>query len=127
MTRSGPPGLVLVVDDDADFRETVMLILSEHGWEVRTAGDGVQALALLRGGLRPDLILLDLFMPVMGGMEVCHELLHDPELRHIPVAILSGDNAAFDRAPPPGVRLLSKPVRLDVLLAVVGASHEQNV
>lgn len=120
-------GLVLVVDDDEDFRETVGFILSEHGWVVRSACDGLEALALLRGGLRPELILLDLSMPVMGGMEVCDELLHDPELCHIPVAILSGGQAAFDQPPPPGVRLLSKPVRLDVLLAVVGASREQRI
>lgn len=120
-------GVVLVVDDDDDFRETVVLILSEHGWVVRSACDGVEALKLLRAGLRPELILVDMFMPIMGGLEVCEELSHDPELCHIPVAILSGDRAAFDQAPPPGVRLLSKPVRLDVLLAVVTASREQNV
>lgn len=121
------PGLVLIVDDDDDFRQTVGLILSEHGWTVRDAADGAEALELLRGGLRPELILLDLFMPVMGGMEVCDELMHDPELCHIPVAILSGGQAAFDLPPPPGVRLLSKPVRLDVLLAVVTASVEHRL
>jgi CheY-like chemotaxis protein len=123
----GAPGLVLVVDDDDDFRETVVLVLAAHGWVVRAASDGAEALALLRGGLRPALILMDLFMPVMGGLEVCEELSHDPELRHIPVAILSGDRDAFDAPPPPGVRMLSKPVRLDVLLAVVTASGEHDV
>lgn len=118
---SGARGVVLVVDDDDDFRETLLLVLEQHGWEVRTATNGAEALAMLRAGMRPTLILADLFMPVMGGRAICEELSHDPELCHIPIAILTGDHDALEDVPP-GVRLLAKPVRLDVLLAVVTAS-----
>ncbi|MBS1805104.1 MAG: response regulator [Acidobacteria bacterium] len=59
---------ILFVDDDAAMREVMALILSEEGFDVVTAGDGVEALAELRRGL-PDLIISDLHMPRMSGIE----------------------------------------------------------
>lgn len=59
---------VLIVDDDADIRETLSDFLQDEGYDVAAVGDGAQALAFLRSGVAlPCLILLDLMMPVMDG------------------------------------------------------------
>ncbi len=62
---------ILVVDDDAALRDMLALILSGEGYEVTTAGDGVDAVELLACGMRPAVLLLDLMMPEMGGAAVC--------------------------------------------------------
>jgi len=79
---------VLVVDDDADIREVVQSILACDGYAVRSAENGAQALELVRAQ-RPDLILLDIRMPVMDGREFHRRLGQlDPE-RRIRVAMMS--------------------------------------
>jgi two-component system response regulator (stage 0 sporulation protein F) len=79
---------VLVVDDDADIREVVESILACDGYAVRSAENGAQALELVRAQ-RPDLILLDIRMPVMDGREFHRRLGQlDPE-RRIRVALMS--------------------------------------
>ena len=80
---------VLVVDDDPDIREAMTAILEGEGYTVSEARDGAEALALLRGGNAPCLILLDLMMPVMDGWSFRAAQLADPALAEIPVVILS--------------------------------------
>jgi len=113
---------VLVVDDDADIRETVSLILEDEGWEVSSAADGAAALTLLRSGApRPNVILLDLMMPVMNGWQFREEQARDPALSKIPVVVVT---AAGSRTDIPSIRAdgwLSKPVDFDKLLATIGA------
>src|SRR5690349_16999267 len=84
-----PRGLVLLIDDDEDLREALADILDEHGYQVVHAGNGQKALELLRAGLRPGLMLLDLMMPVMDGAQFRAEQRADPALRGIPVVVLS--------------------------------------
>ena len=114
------PDPVLVVDDDADIRDTLQSILELYGQPVVTARDGADALVQLRGGVRPCLILLDLMMPRMNGAQFREEQLRDPAFRSLPVVVLSGDAKAEARAAALGVEGLRKPVDLEVLLAVVG-------
>src|SRR5688572_25347819 len=83
--------LVLVVDDDDDIREVIELALTKEGYRVATARDGRECLARLRGSERPSLVLLDLMMPEMNGWAICRELAKDPELKAVPVVILTGD------------------------------------
>ena len=64
---SGSDTTLLLVDDDADVRDSLQALLEGDGFTVRTAGNGREALELLEGGLVPDLIVLDLSMPVMDG------------------------------------------------------------
>jgi CheY-like chemotaxis protein len=78
---------VLVVDDDADAREVASRMLSGAGFEVREAVDGAEALVEIREH-PPDLILLDLMMPVMDGFEVVNALSADPDF-HIPILVLT--------------------------------------
>src|SRR5207248_404280 len=69
---------VLVVEDDTDLRQTLASILELEGYRVRAAKDGREALAMLRGGYRPSLLLVDLIMPVMDGWELCDALAMEP-------------------------------------------------
>lgn len=82
---------VLIVDDDDLTRATLRGIFdTEGGWEVVEATDGLNALELLRGGLRPDLALLDLKMPRLDGHTLLMRIREDPQLRQLPVVIVSG-------------------------------------
>jgi CheY-like chemotaxis protein len=114
------PDCVLVVDDDPDICEVIQTVLELHGHRVVTAGDGAEALARLRAGVHPCLIILDLMMPRMNGFEFREEQERDPALRGIPVMILSGDGRAEAKAVALGTEGLRKPVELGVLLEAVG-------
>jgi CheY-like chemotaxis protein len=81
-------GPVLLVDDDADARELTCAILEKEGVDVMQAVDGRQALALL-GQVLPQIILLDLMMPVMDGFEFLEELKMRPEWQSIPVVVIT--------------------------------------
>jgi CheY-like chemotaxis protein len=82
--------MVLVVDDDEDFRESLQFVFEADGFEVTTAADGEEAVARLSAAPRPDLILLDLIMPRKNGWQVHDALKADPNWRAIPVVILTG-------------------------------------
>jgi two-component system phosphate regulon response regulator PhoB len=80
--------LVLVAEDDPDIRELVALKLGQNGFEVRAVGDGLAALEALRLN-RPDLVILDVMMPGMSGLDVCRRLRADPDTRGTPVILLT--------------------------------------
>ena len=80
---------VLVVDDDRVIQQLLEVNLELEGYQVAgTASDGREAIELA-GRLKPDLILLDIMMPKMDGLEVCRHLKSDPALAKIPVVLLS--------------------------------------
>jgi signal transduction histidine kinase/CheY-like chemotaxis protein len=81
-------GHILVVDDDPDVRSLLGQELVAAGYRVRTAAGGAQALELLRGE-RPSAVLLDLMMPPPDGFEVLYHLRQDPDLRELPVIIIT--------------------------------------
>lgn len=109
---------VLVVDDDQDIRETVALVLRAKGFGVELAADGVEALEHLERGGSPSLILLDLRMPRMNGLELLRELR--ARRWQLPVVVLTGDHAAAAEAARSGAKeCLIKPVDLDALLGAV--------
>ena len=101
------------MDDDDSIREVLAEVLRDEGYVVASAGNGEQALRQLREQGHPDLMLLDLMMPVMSGWELLEILQGNADLSHIPVIIVSAMSA-------PGVcEHLAKPIDLDRLLATV--------
>ncbi|HWB73601.1 MAG TPA: response regulator [Nannocystaceae bacterium] len=115
---SSAPGRckVLVVDDDEDLRELVCASLEAEGYVVHAAGDGHAALDRLRGSELPDLVLLDLEMPVMSGWEVVRYMQSVHRYDGVPVIVMSG--VAPEDAPD-GVTFLHKPASVNGLLAAV--------
>jgi CheY-like chemotaxis protein len=87
---------VLVVDDDAGLREALREHLETEGYPVVEAANGLAALQRLRNGLRPSAIVLDLMMPVMDGWDFRNGQLSDPELKEIPVVLITA--AGFSRS-----------------------------
>lgn len=108
---------ILVVEDDADTRQNLASLLEREGYQTDTAEDGQQALDRLQHGFRPDLILLDLAMPVMDGWQLSVALQQDARLSSIPMIVVSGIERAREEAAALGaVGLLTKPIALDHLL-----------
>jgi CheY-like chemotaxis protein len=106
---------ILVVEDDADCREAVAEYLELHGYDVTRAGDGVEALALLRGVERmPDAAIVDLKMPRMDGEQLALAMSRDPRLAAIRVVAMSG--AVERRAPRGAVAMIHKPFPPEALL-----------
>ncbi len=85
---------VVVVDDDEDMRELMCMLLRGR-YEVSSANDGAQGLEVIRA-VRPDLLVLDLLMPVMHGFEVCQRLRADPELKTTKILISSSKSYQHD-------------------------------
>ncbi len=112
------PHTILIVDDDRDVVESMSYFLEVAGYAVEVAHDGREALAVLARLPAPSLILVDLIMPVMDGIELLGELRKRPALAAVPVVVVS---AASTISAPPGVPVLPKPFSLDTFLSVVKA------
>ncbi len=107
-----PP--VLVVDDEPQIRAFLSLMLSDAGYRVSAAEDGVAALGVLRT-LRPAVIITDLMMPRMDGWELCRRLRSAADTAAIPLIVISALNAADA----PGDAFFPKPFDLEALLATL--------
>ena len=115
------PHRILVVDDDADIRTTVIEVLEDAGYEAHGAADGIEALAQLRD---PEdkwcVVLLDLMMPNMDGRAFRAEQLQDPALSPIPVVIVSAMSDVAQAAEEMHVAAhMTKPITLADLVSVV--------
>ncbi|MBF0253664.1 MAG: response regulator [Candidatus Omnitrophica bacterium] len=111
--------LILVVDDEADVAEILKIRLERQGFEVVTAARGAEAIRKARRHL-PGLVLLDLMLPDMDGLEVCKALKSDPSSRHIPVIMLTAKSSSTDEVA--GLELgaddyITKPFDFGVLFA----------
>lgn len=87
---------VLVVDDSAMIRLILRQHLSESGFEVVEASDGIEAIAHIQTH-RPDLVITDIVMPRMNGYELCRWIKSDPQTKSIPVMVCTTKNEDFDR------------------------------
>lgn len=117
------PATVLIVDDDRAILDGVGEFLREEGFRVVATGNGAEALTRLRAGLRADVILLDVLMPVMDGWDFRAEQLADPRLRDMPVVVISASGFARETI---GQQLkarevFSKPIDLDRFLETLRA------
>lgn len=114
---------ILLVDDEPDILELIGYNLRQEGYDVFTANNGKEGIDMARS-VHPDLIILDVMMPEMDGMEVCNIIRSDAKLAHITVAFLTarGEDysqvAGFDAG---GDDYITKPVKPKVLVSRVKA------
>jgi CheY-like chemotaxis protein len=117
---AGQAAFVMVVDDDQGIRESIETLLPLFGHPVVAAADGAEALARLRAGLRPCLILLDLMMPGLSGFELRTHLQADAALSSIPVIVITGAGPGpAQKAIDLEMEVMRKPFELKELLATV--------
>jgi DNA-binding NtrC family response regulator len=113
--RTAPLGTVLVVEDDADTRDTIVELLAEHGYQVAAVANGRQAETYLRDNRPPDCLVLDLWMPEMNGWTLAM-LMKRGRLPQIPTIVVT---AADPHWGSPSPLVLPKPLDSTKLLALV--------
>ncbi|MCX5789616.1 MAG: response regulator [Elusimicrobia bacterium] len=86
---------VMIVDDEPMIRRLLGRLLGDDGYRVVAAGNGKEALEAMQADL-PNLVIMDLLMPVMGGLDACRELRHSDVTRHLPVIMLTGLDSSSD-------------------------------
>ena len=112
---------ILIVEDEADIQALVHRVLTANGFEVFKASNGEEGL-IKATTLKPDLIILDLMMPGLSGLEVCRLLKSRQDTKEIPILILSALNRSVDRgyAKEAGAdSYMSKPFQIDELLVAI--------
>ena len=121
MTDGARPGRVLVVEDETDIREVLLEILVDHGYEAVGAEHGRAALDYLESAPKlPDLILLDLLMPVLDGERFRTEQMKDPRCAAIATVVISANARVREAAERMGVAAwLKKPLDLDDLMRAI--------
>jgi two-component system alkaline phosphatase synthesis response regulator PhoP len=120
---------ILLVDDEKDILELVGFNLEKEGYEVHTATDGRKALEIARKIL-PDLVLLDVMMPEMDGMETCREMRDDPKLKNIMIAFLTARGEDYSQVA--GFEAgaddyIQKPIKTRILISRVKAMLRRSV
>src|SRR5215207_538740 len=88
-------GRVLIVDDDLKIRDLLVDLLEIEGYEVSTASDGAEAIDLAIS-FDPNIVVSDVVMPVVGGLELCRRLKEDPRTSYVPVLLISGIRKSND-------------------------------
>jgi CheY-like chemotaxis protein len=111
----GAAAKVLLVDDDFAILDAVADFLEGQGFAVVSASNGIDALNQLRSGLRVDVIVLDVMMPIMDGWDFRAEQLGDPSLRDIPVVVISACGFTRDTLLKQfsACEVVPKPIQLD--------------
>jgi len=112
---------ILIVEDEADIQALVHRVLTANGFEVFRASNGEEGL-IKATTLKPDLIILDLMMPGMSGLEVCRLIKSRQDTKAIPILILSALNRGVDReyAREAGAdKYMSKPFQIEDLLVAI--------
>lgn len=110
---------ILIVEDDPVIQSLIVEFLGDEGFETIAVSDGQSGVDAARA-MRPDLILMDLMLPVLDGMAATRELKRDPMTREIPViAVSAGTNLRVHAEQLPADGVVGKPFDLDTLLAAV--------
>jgi two-component system phosphate regulon response regulator PhoB len=86
---------IIAIEDESDILEVIEYNLKKEGYEVAGVEDGEDGLELVRSKV-PDLVLLDLMLPGMDGLEVCRRIRYDPRTRHIPIVMLTAKGEESD-------------------------------
>jgi CheY-like chemotaxis protein len=108
---------ILIIDDDADIRASLIELLESEGYQVRVATNGEEGLKEVKTK-KPDLIILDAQMPIMNGWEFKEQFDADPSNKGIPLFVFS---ASRDNRPPglSAVAYVPKPIHIDELLTTI--------
>ncbi len=113
------PATILVAEDHPDSREAMGALLKAFGFQVLLAVDGVEAIDLARRNV-PDLILMDIMMPTLDGLEATRRLRDFPETRRIPIITLTALDQARDKALDAGANdFLAKPINSRTLFQLL--------
>jgi CheY-like chemotaxis protein len=118
---------VLLVDDDADIRDSLGGILREEGHSVQLAKNGLEALQALSSSAQPDVVLLDLLMPVMDGWTFLSRLRECSELASVQVVVMSAGTRGAEGAAERRVPYLSKPLCITSLLHLIANVRTQGL
>ena len=86
---------ILIVEDEEDIQELIRYNLAKEGYDVRVISSGEKALETIRRN-RPEMVLLDLMLPGIDGLEVCRQLKRAPEFEHLPIVIVSAKGEESD-------------------------------
>lgn len=116
-------GKILIIDDEPVNLKALVAFLELHGFSIMVAGSGEEGLAILKEN-RPDLVLLDIVMPMMDGFEVCQAIKADPASATIPVIFISSLSSVEDKVKAfatGGVDFVTKPFQQQEVLARVSA------
>ena len=110
---------ILIIDDDVTALDIVDFLFEDRGYEVVRRADGLSALECVES-VKPDIILIDLMMPIMDGYTFRTEQMKNPEWSKVPVVVMSAEANAKEKMKNFGITaFLSKPVELDTILKTV--------
>ena len=113
---------IFIIDDALTMLMSISTMLNIEGYKVESANDGITALNKLESGLKPDLIITDLNMPKMGGMELIPKIRALPGFRFTPILILTTESAGAKRDEAKKVGAtgwLTKPVKSETLIGAI--------
>ena len=119
---------ILIVDDDEDIRELLMYNLKREGHDVSCAENGLEALDMIQSNI-PDLIILDVMMPKMDGIEFCDLVKADPSKQNIIICFLTARNEDYSQIAgleSGGDDYVSKPIKPKVLISRINALLRRN-
>lgn len=121
---------VLIVDDEPDIIELLEYNLVKEGYTVESAGNGKEAIAKLAGGFRPDLLLLDIMMPQMDGIETARRIRQMPELKSVYILFLTARSEEYSEVAAFEVGAddyISKPVKIRALISRINALFRREI
>jgi len=107
---------ILVVDDEEDIRKVIQIRMEAKGFQVRTAQNGQEAIESVKQQ-RPDLVILDVMMPIMNGYTVCEKLKLEGEYKDLPILLLTARNQEIDQriSKMMGIDYMQKPYEAETL------------
>lgn len=121
VANDGKAHQILVVDDESQITRVLRTVLSGHGYIVRTAGDGDEALEVMRGWT-PDLVITDMSMPNMGGLELCRRIRSKSAVPIIVLSVRGEEKPKVDALDSGADDYVTKPFNMNELVARVRAS-----
>ena len=119
--RIDMPAKILIVDDEVHLARILQFTLEHAGYDVSTAFDGKEAIEKARS-VRPDLVVLDLMLPIIDGYKVCNILKNDDEFKKVPIIILSARDLSSEKLDEPisADLFLEKPFNSNMLIDKIG-------